>query len=198
MNNHLYDKMKAEDKIYQAYFKLKENRLYYNQIKENTKLSHSSLQNVLDRLIKSKILIQEKTKSNTFYKIKNKKLFALKFSEIAINKFNNLNLGIRSPLRNFIKEIPQTVFTIVLFGSSSIKKEEPGSDIDLLIVTSNKQNFEDLKKSINAVSNHPLSTFQCNIDQFIENKDHIIIQARKKGFPIFKENNFYEVMLNEN
>lgn len=189
--------MKSEEKIYLAYLELKQNKLYYNQLKEYTKLSHSSVQNILEKLTKSGILKQEKTKSNTFYEINNKKQFALKFSEIAIQKFNNLNVGIKNPLRNFLKELPQTVFTIVLFGSASIKEERKDSDIDLLIVTDKKQNFEELKKKINALSNYPLNLFQCNIKEFMKNKDHIIIQARKKGFPIFKEQNFYEVTLDE-
>src|SRR3989339_895117 len=83
--------MKAEEKIYEAYLKLKFDRLYFNQLKEFTQLSNSSLQNALNKFVKNDILIQEKTKSNTFYKIKNKKLFAIKFSEIAIRQFNELN-----------------------------------------------------------------------------------------------------------
>lgn len=182
--------MKAENKIYQAYFELKEKKLYYNQIKEYTHLSHSSLQNILKNLIKLEILQKIKTKSNTFYEIKNKKIFSLKFSEIAIKKFNNLNRSVKLPLKDL--ELSQNIFTVILFGSSSKKQEQKGSDIDLLVVSDKKQKF-DLKKII---TNYPISIFQCNINQFIENKDHIVIQARK-GFPIYKEQNFYEVILGE-
>src|SRR3989338_5827843 len=115
--------MKPEDKIYKAYFESKKNSLYFNEIKELSKLSDSSLTNTLNRLIKNNTLIQEKTKSNTFYKIKDKKLFALKFSEIAIQKFSELNTGIKIPLRNFLKDIPQEIYTLVLFGSASRKEE---------------------------------------------------------------------------
>jgi hypothetical protein len=80
--------MKAENKIFKVFFELQESKLYYNRIKEYSNLSHSSLQNTLEKLKISQTLVEEKTKSNTFYKIKNKKLFALRFSEIAINKFN--------------------------------------------------------------------------------------------------------------
>ena len=61
--------MKSEDKIYLMYFELKEEKFYYNQIKEYIGLSHSSLQNALEKLTKRYILKIEKTKSNTFYKI---------------------------------------------------------------------------------------------------------------------------------
>ncbi len=71
--------MKPEDKVYKAYFESKKNSLYFNEIKGLSKLSDSSLTNTLSKLVKSNILSQEKTKANTFYKIKDKKLIVLKF-----------------------------------------------------------------------------------------------------------------------
>ena len=62
-------------------------------------------------------------------------------------------------------------------------------------MTDLKIDVEKTKNKINALSNYPLSIFQCKVKQFIENKDHVIIQARKRGFPIYKEQNFYEVVL---
>jgi len=61
--------MKPEDKVYNAYFESKKNILYFNEMKELSKLSDSSLANTLNKLVKNSILNREKTKSNTFYKI---------------------------------------------------------------------------------------------------------------------------------
>jgi len=127
--------MNSENKVFQAYFELKEDKLYFNQIKEYTNLSNSSLQNILKRLINNNIIEVNKTKSNTFYKIRDKKVFTVKFIEIALEKFNNLNRGVRIPLQNFLEQIPKDIFTIVLFGSASKKRERKDSDIDILIVT---------------------------------------------------------------
>ena len=189
--------MKPEEKVYKAYFESKKNSLYFNEIKELSNLSDSSLTNTLNKLLKDDIVTQEKTKSNTFYKIKDKKLFALKFSEIAIHKFNNLNIGVKTPLRNFLKNIPKEIYTIVLFGSASRKEEQKESDIDLLIIANKKIDITNNKKEAEITSKSPLSIFQATIGQFTENKDDVIIQARKTGFPIYKEQNFYEVMLDE-
>ena len=189
--------MKPEEKIYKAYFESKKPSLYFNEIKELSRLSDSSLTNTLNKLVKSNTLTQEKTKSNTFYKIKDKKLFTLKFSEIAIQKFNNLNNGIKTPLRNFLKNIPKEIYAIVLFGSASRKEEQKESDIDLLIISNKKIDLAGNKKEAEITSKYPISMFQATINQFIENKDDIIIQARKNSFPIYKEQNFYEVMLDE-
>ena len=189
--------MKPEDKIYKAYFESKKSTLYFNEIKELSKLSDSSLTNTLNKFTKNSILMREKTKSNTFYKINNKKIFALKFSEISIQKFNELSLGVKNPLRNFLKEIPKEVYTIVLFGSASRKEEQKRSDIDLLIIANKKADITNNKKEAEITSKHLISVFQATIEQFSQNKDDVIIQARKTGFPIHKEQNFYEVMLDE-
>lgn len=189
--------MKPEDKVFVTYFESKKKSLYFNEIKELSKLSDSSLANTLNNLVRNNSLFKEKTKSNTFYKIKDKKLFALKFSEIAIQKFNSLNLNVKNPLRNFLKNIPKKIYTIVLFGSTSRKEEHNGSDIDLLIVTEKKLNLCENKKNAEITSKYTISLFPATISQFIENKDDIIIQARKTGFPIYKEQNFYEEILDE-
>jgi len=189
--------MKPEDKIYKAYFESKKNRLYFNEIKEISKLSDSSLANTLNKLVKDSILHQEKTKSNTFYRIKDKKLFVLKFSEIAIKEFNNLNIGVKVPLRNFLKNISREIYTIVLFGSASRKEEKKDSDIDLLIITNKKIDLTNNKKEAEITSRYPISIFQATIDQFTRNTEDVVIQARKTGFPILKEQNFYEVILDE-
>ena len=187
--------MKPEDKIYKAYFESKKSTLYFNEIKELSKLSDSSLTNTLHKLMTDSTLTQEKTKSNTFYKIKNKKLFALKFSEIAIEKFNNLNTGVKVPLRNFLKNMPKDIYTIILFGSASNKEEQKKSDIDLLIVTNTKTGLTKNKKEAELTSKYPISLFQATTEQFLQNIEDIIIQARKTGFPIYKEQNFYEAIL---
>ena len=187
--------MKPEDKVYNAYFESKKNILYFNEMKELSKLSDSSLANTLNKLVKNSILNREKTKSNTFYKINDKKIFALKFSEIAIQKFNNLKIGVKIPLRNFLKNIPNGVYNIILFGSASRNEQQKESDIDLLIISEKKIILTQNKKEAEITSKYPLSILQANINQFIDNKDDIIIQARKTGFPIYKEQNFYEVIL---
>ena len=188
--------MKPEERIYKAYFESKKSALYFNEMKELSRLSDSSLTNTLNKLLETNTLTQEKTKSNTFYRINNKKLFVLKFSEIAMQKFNELNIEVKVPLRNFLKNISKETYSIVLFGSASRKEEHKGSDIDLLIIA-NKIDITNNKKEAEITSKYPISIFHATISQFLKNKDDVITQARKTGFPIYKEQNFYEVILDE-
>ena len=189
--------MRPEEKVYKAYFESKKLSLYFNEIKELSKLSDSSLTNTLNRLTAEKILYREKTKSNTFYKVKNKKLMALKFSELAMNTFNNLNRGIKVPLNNFLNNFPLSIHTVVLFGSASRKEEREESDIDLLVVSDKEQDLKKNKNEGEIVSKYAISIFQCTTQEFIHGMDDVIIQAKKTGFPIYKEQNFYEEILDE-
>ncbi|MGM5480364.1 MAG: nucleotidyltransferase domain-containing protein [Nanobdellota archaeon] len=190
--------MKPDTKIYNAYFELNTTTLYYNQLKDHTGLSHSSLQNILQQLTNSSILKRQKTKSNTFYTIGDQRLFTLKFAEQALSHFRQLPLNIRQPLEDFLEKMPHSTFTVILFGSVAENKHRKTSDIDILIVEEQPGDYTELKRRINAVSNHPLSLFHCTVDEFIKADDHIIIQARKKGFPILGEQNFYRVILHDN
>ena len=192
------ENMKPDDKVYRAYFESKKEVLYFNEIKKLSALSDSSLTNTLRKLVKNSTVTQEKTKSNTFYNIQDKKLFALKFSEFAIQEFNNLNPGVKVPLRHFLKDLPKDIYTVVLFGSASRKEEQTDSDIDVLIIADKKLDLETNKKAAEVTSKYPLSIFRATTTQFFQNKDDILIQARKTGFPICKEQNFYEVLLHEN
>jgi len=189
--------MKPEEKIYRAYFDSKKQTLYFNEIKEITKLSDSSLSNTLKNLVKENILTKNKTKSNTYYQIKEKKIIPLKFSEIAVHKFQNLNINVKIPILHFLTNIPDDIYTIILFGSASRKEENKKSDIDLLIVSNKKIDLSAHKKKAEITSKFPISIFSSTIKQFKQSQEDIIIQAKKTGFPIYREQNFYEVIINE-
>jgi len=189
--------MLAHDRVFMAFFELKVNRLYFNQIKERTGLSNSSLQNSLKKLTDDGILSIDKTKSNTFYEIQDEKYFSLKFSEIALFKFKQLNSGVRIPLQGLLKKVEFEHFMIILFGSASVNKETRNSDVDLLVVLNNQYDFSKIKREIESVSNYPLNIFKCDFNKFRLSEDHIVIQAKKTGFPIKSEQSFYEVILDE-
>ena len=189
--------MKPDEKVFLAYFETKKKELYFNELKEITKLSDSSLSNTLKKLVTHDILLVNKTKSNTFYCIRNKRLFALKFSAFALSKFVSLNRGIQTPLHELLRLTQDSIQTIVLFGSASRKQEKRGSDIDLIVVTNEKTTFDRVKKEIDSISNYPLNIFLCSSKAFREQKDHLIIQAKTTGFPIKGEQFFYEVLLDE-
>ena len=203
--------MKAEEKIYKAFYDTREKQLYFNQLKELTNLSNSSLQNALQKLENSKLVEIIQTKSNTFYQLKNRHLTALEFSGFDIEKFNNLNRNVKMPLKEYLKMSPNYIQFIILFGSACRKRERKSSDIDLLVVI-NKfkeqrlqkmylkeiiEQFENISKNVRAISIHPINTVFATIDEFKYGKDHLVNQAKLTGFPIKNHQNYHEVMHNE-
>jgi len=96
-----------------------------------------------------------------------------------------------------MENLPEDIYTIILFGSASRKEETKESDIDLLIVSNKKPNLSKNKAQAEITSKYPISIFQAKMSEFKNNEDDVIIQAKKTGFPIYKEQNFYEVILDE-
>ena len=199
INLELYNRhmTRPEYKIYNAYFTARKRQLYFNELKELSGLSDSSLSNTLQQLVTQNILLKKPTKATTHYAIHNKRLLTLKFSELALQTFQTLKPNIRIPLEHFINNTPQTTFTIILFGSASRQQERTDSDIDLLVVTDHKTNFTTQKQKAEVTATHPLSIFTCTTQAFISGDDDVILQAKKTGFPIYKEQNYYEVVLDE-
>lgn len=197
--------VKNKEIIYQAFFNSNKNKLYYNQLKDITSLSYSSLQTVLKRLKENEEIVEEKTKSNTFYSLTNK-CRAIEFTKITIDKINNLNIDAKIPIKDFIKLVPSEIFTIILFGSVVLNQEQKGSDIDLLVVLHKfddddlqklyeeeiREKFERIKKEINTRSIYPLSLFITNKEEYLKKEDYVIQEAILKGFPIKNQLQLYE------
>jgi predicted transcriptional regulator len=61
--------IKPTEKVYRAFYDTREILLYFNQLKEITGLSDSSLANALKKLRESNEIERIKEKSNTFFRI---------------------------------------------------------------------------------------------------------------------------------
>lgn len=197
--------MKTEEKIYYAFYKNKKEWLYFNELKRHTSLSNSSIQNALRKLSESKEIVKNKETSNIFYRLSSKNKIALNFSAIDLERLENLNFNVKIPLKDFLENSPRQVEFIILFGSASRKEEKNDSDIDLLVVLHKfsdnklqekyeaeiKAGFEKARKAVNSRSNYSLSIAFTNIEEFKTSKDHLVLQAKETGFPIFGNFQYY-------
>ena len=114
-------------------------------------------------------------------------------------------MGVRIPLKNWLGKFPSAVESVIFFGSASRKKEKEESDIDLVVILHSfdnlelqklyegeiKQRINNLTKKINSESNYPLKTVFIKSDSFKISKDHLILQSKETGFPIFGGFNYY-------
>ncbi len=205
------EKLTPGRKIYFAFYETKKGSLYYNQLKGHAGFSDSSLQNALKKLKENREIEAIKQKANTFYRLKNKNKIKYHFTSFDYNKLENLSNDIKIPLKRFLSEKPKSTAFIILFGSASRKHEKKGSDIDILVIlnsfedkklqkqyeTEMKAIFENLREKINASSIYPLSIFYADINAYLNEDDRVIVEAKKTGFCIDGNLEYYEVMLNE-
>lgn len=198
----------TRDKIYKIFFEKKNTKLYYNELKELTNLSYSSLQNILKKLEENKEIKKEKTKSNVYYQLTNK-YKSIEFSKISIDLLNELNIDVKVPIKEFIEKIPNTIFTAILYGSSSIKKEKENSDIDILIIFENFKNLElqkkyekELKHEITKIKKEIISKYNLSIIyttkfDFQKEEDFLLKSIKETGFPIINQQKYYQEEKNE-
>lgn len=205
-------KLNPIERVYYSFYISKKERMYFNEIREKTKMSISSLQNAFIKLEKSGEIIKIREKANTFYTLKNKKIIFLHFTNFDIQRLENLNRNVKIPIKEFINKTKKIAF-IILFGSASIGQEKKGSDIDLLIVLHHFENkklnemyqkeikemVEQIKKTINAKSLYSFSLVFIDEEEFKTRKDYLLNEAKKTGFCIYNQQNYYEETLkNEN
>ena len=203
------EKSSPEEKIYFAFYETKKKMLYYNQIKEHTGLSDSSLQNALKKLNKEMASIREK--ANTFYLLKDKAKAKIRFTLFDCEKLERLNMDVKVPVKRFLAEMPKSVSFVILFGSASRKQEKDGSDIDLLVVMHSfkskklqklyedeiKAAFEQMEEKISASSIYPLNIFYTTRNSYLKDDDRVAVEAKQSGFCIVGNMDYYEVMLDE-
>ena len=192
----------TREKVYLAYFNSREKLLYYNQLKELTGLSYSSLQNVLKKMLDAEEIVKIKTKSNVYYKLTYLK--PIEFSKISINLLKELNRNIRIPVKEFVEQLPMHIHSAALFGSASKKQEKTNSDIDILIILENFENKELQKKyqeevkkiisKINIISIYPLSIAYTNIETFRKQEDYLLKEVKNTGFPILNQQKYFEAI----
>lgn len=193
------------DVIYQVFFETKEKQLYYNQLKELTSLSYSSLQNVLQKLIENKELTEIKTKSHKFYSLTSK-YRAIEFAKITLDRINNLNVQVKIPIQEFISKIPNNIYTCIFFGSASRGEEKDTSDIDLLVVLHSFKNkklqelynneikttIETIKEDIETRSIYPISIGFTTKENLLKNNDYLTKQAIQTGYPLIHQVQYYQ------
>jgi transcription initiation factor IIE alpha subunit len=116
-------RLSSTEKIYKAFYNTEETELYYNQLKEITKLSDNSIQNALKKLERNREVGVNKQKANTYYSLKNKSLTAIQFTFFDHEKLENLKSSINIPVKKFLSEMPKSIVFIILFGSASRRQE---------------------------------------------------------------------------
>lgn len=201
MNNVLFNK--GKEKILECFYRHRKNELYFSEILRETKLTQNTTLKHLANFQKLEIVLSNKKKGNTFYKInpKNHLIFSI-FSYFDYKKFNELPFERKRAINEFLNKIETKPLIAIIFGSTAKGTFEKKSDIDFLLIY-NKKETEDpkLKKEIEAVTGVKIQTFIIDFDYFEEQilreEDKVITHAIKTGFPITGNDKFYQEVLND-
>lgn len=201
----------SELRVYEAFYELKEEMLYFNEIKDFSKLADSSLSNLLKSMVADKQLKKTSKKYHTYYKLIDKEKTKVYFTLLDINKVNSLNYKIKVIIKELIKQIPNEINFASLFGSTLTNKMNKNSDIDILIVL-NKFDDEKLQKlydkeiiskineiisKLNARSLYPLSIHYSYNYDFLNNPSILDKEVKNKGLIIKNHHNYYEEIIDE-
>lgn len=202
-------KIRPTEKVYRAFYDTREILLYFNQLKEITGLSDSSLANALRKLKESNEIERIEEKSNTFYRLNDMGLSKIHFTLFDYQRLEILISFVKIPVKQFLSEMPRCICFVILFGSASRQQSRKGSDIDILVVLHKfadqkfqmqyerivKSETELLKEKISAISIYPVSVIYTDVDDFINGEDRLVIEAKNTGFCIGGNLDYYEIML---
>lgn len=167
---------------------LKEGRAYFSEIYEKTKIkSKNNLLKNLQVLASGKILIKEKTKSNTFYSINySNTLSVAVLNLISCTKFEGLPFNVK-------KSILESIFSLkpkmaILFGSYAKGNYKKESDVDLLFFDALKSHkkIKEISKNYGVQLNVVFMDFK-ELDLNSESLIHIF----KTGYPLVGGEYFY-------
>jgi len=119
-------------------------------LEKQTKLTHEPVYRTLKKLVKEKILSVKKIGQTNIYEINKSNEF---FYQIFIHYASEKRLAFKAKhdllykrIYEFLNEIQPQEFTI-LFGSYAKGKETPRSDIDLLVVATNRERIKTIAKT---------------------------------------------------
>ena len=125
------------EKVLQEFFDFPTKRFHVRELCRKTKLSTTTVTKVINDLVKEKLVLREKTK--VLHELK-ANLNDKKFKRA--KQFNNLKEFYSSGLVDFLVKKYRHPEAIVLFGSYSRGEDWEDSDIDMVIITNRREDYD--------------------------------------------------------
>jgi len=189
---------KGKEKILECFYKNRK-EFYFSEILRETKLTPNTTLKHLNNL--KELIISNKTKGNTFYKINNKnpQIFSI-LSYFDYKRFNELDNTRKIAINEFIEKLKVKPLIILIFGSTAKKTYTKKSDIDILLIYNQKEEEDNkLKRDIESITGMNIQTFIIDYnyfkEQLLKKEDYLIIHAIKTGFVILGGYYFYKEVL---
>lgn len=174
--------------------------LHLRGIARETKINESAISRHLNNLVKQGVL--------KFSKEANLKKFSIIKSQIPLifplfdeEKLENLPLIRKRAIKIFLEQLFKKPTLVIVFGSTAKGTFRKDSDIDILKVSSSKDEDEKSKEYVNAQTGLKLQVLNLTEEQFKKElkmkEDYVAQSALNTGFPVFNAKYYYEAIANE-
>jgi predicted nucleotidyltransferase len=172
---------KVKIKILRTLWKYKGKEFTIRELSRFLGISHTGIRKVLDDLEQMNVITVRTVGKSYVFRLNTKSYLAGVLEEIFKSEENAL-----SELKNILKEKLSSpeIISVALFGSIVEEKEKPRSDIDLLILTGNRERAEKLvveaQKKITEIFGNSISAYYLTPENFEKRREsHLIKQILK-------------------
>jgi predicted nucleotidyltransferase len=187
-------------KILNLFYNNRNSALHLREIARETKMNESSISRHLNNLVAHGILKVSKEanlKKFTVTKEQVKNIFPL-FDE---EKLENLPLLRKDAIKIYLNKIEKRPLLVIIFGSTAKGTFRKDSDIDILQVSSTKNEVKETTNYVEAQTGIKLHVLIVTEEQFKKElkmkEDYVVQAALSTGFPVFNAPYYYETVGNE-
>ncbi|MCX5751247.1 MAG: nucleotidyltransferase domain-containing protein [Candidatus Saganbacteria bacterium] len=161
------------------------------EIARAIKMDHKTCHRALKELAQQGVILLNNTNSGVLYKINDKNLLV---KELLAPLFERENRLIELMALSLTKRIKTPFISVVLFGSVAGGKERAASDVDILIVASNKKRKKEIENALSLLEfdfihqfGNMLSPVVLSLDNFrsrLRKRDPFLLGVLRIGAPI--------------
>ena len=187
-------------KILKLFYNNHNSPLHLRGIARETKMNESSISRHLNNLVKQGVLKFSKEANLKKFSIVNKQI-PLIFPLFDEERLENLPHLRKDATRIYLKILEKKPLLVIVFGSTAKETFRKDSDIDILKISSTKDEDEEARDYADAQTGLKLQVLNLTEEQFKKElkmkEDYVVQSALKTGFPIFNAKYYYEAIADE-
>lgn len=163
--------------------------------------SNNALQIAIKQFIDEGIVSSHKIGNSKFYKIKTEN--ELCYDYLTLISYNGLSSEVKYSINALKKEIEKynLFYSLVIFGSYAVGKQNKKSDIDIALIIPDKVQEKNMKIAVNMASNISLIrlhveiiTFDDFFEMLINKQENVGKEIARKNRAIHNINIFYKIV----
>ena len=157
------------------------------QIAKEIKISPAACHKALRELNDEQVLLLKNVGKSYLYRLNKKNFLISSLLKPLYEKEDQIHREVyKAIIENISPTAIKNIVSIAVFGSIQVKKERPTSDIDLLILVSDKKYKTQIDENFEKVNRNIFDKFGNVISPYIQTVDEFKLKYRK-GLPLIKK-----------